>query len=130
MAPLPLHGQVRPIKVEQEAEQLWPQPGHHHEENTPSNLNSTPPILRRRGRKRDAEDEKLDQVMMNNIPINEKRQNELDIELNHSKAWKSLGCEIQNKCANALPFTPSKVEDCLTLLGRMNDQPWLLHLTA
>ena len=70
MAPLPLHGQVRPIKVEQEAEQLWPQPGHHqpgHEENTPSNLNSTPPILRRRGRKRDAEDEKLDQVMMNNI---------------------------------------------------------------
>ena len=64
MAPLPLHGQVRPIKVEQEPEQLWPQAGHHHEtENTQSSLNSTPPILRRRGRKRDAEDEKLDQVI-------------------------------------------------------------------
>ena len=79
MAPLPLHGQVRPIKVEQEAEQLWPQPGHHHEENTPSNLNSTPPILRRRGRKRDAEDEKLDQVMMNNILM---RKDKMSLILN------------------------------------------------
>lgn len=77
MAPLPLHGQVRPIKVEQEPEQLWPQAGHHQEtENTQSSLNSTPPILRRRGRKRDAEDEKLDQVKMSLTVIFEKRQNE------------------------------------------------------
>ena len=25
------------------------------------------------------------------------------------KDWKSLGHEIQNKCVNSLPFTPSKV---------------------
>ena len=57
MAPLPLHGQVRPIKVEQQEQEMWPQG------QDPSSLTSTPPILRRRGRKRDAEDEKLDQVM-------------------------------------------------------------------
>ena len=63
MAPLPLHGQVRPIKVEQEQE-MWPQ-GHQIQdtESQHGNLNSTPPILRRRARKRDAEDEKLDQVI-------------------------------------------------------------------
>ena len=65
VAPLPLHGQVRPIKVEQqeatEATHQWTQQ-QPHDENHPSNLSSTPPILRRRGRKRDAEDDKLDQV--------------------------------------------------------------------
>ena len=81
MAPLPLHGQVRPIKVEQEPEQLWPQAGHHQEtENTQSSLNSTPPILRRRGRKRDAEDEKLDQVKKRFQYILEKRQMSLYID--------------------------------------------------
>ena len=58
MAPLPLHGQVRPIKVEQEQEQtVWSPMEHHHD-----SLSSTPPILRRRARKRDLEEEKLDQV--------------------------------------------------------------------
>ena len=63
VAPLPLHGQVRPIKVEQDQDPgLWS--GHHtvNDENHPSNLSSTPPILRRRNRKREAEDDKLDQV--------------------------------------------------------------------
>jgi len=62
VAPLPLHGQVRPIKVEQVEPEAW----HHssmevNDEHHPSNLSSTPPILRRRGRKRDAEEERLDQ---------------------------------------------------------------------
>jgi len=60
VAPLPLHGQVRPIKVEAGAEQEAWQP---HDDQHPSNLSSTPPILRRRGRKRDAEEEKLDQFL-------------------------------------------------------------------
>lgn len=54
VAPLPLHGQVRPIKVEQP--DTWGQ-----EER---DLTSTPPILRRRGRKREAgEDERMDQFL-------------------------------------------------------------------
>ena len=60
VAPLPLHGQVRPIKVEQESGEM-----HHwqmHDENHPHNLSSTPPILRRKGRKRDAEEERIEQV--------------------------------------------------------------------
>merc|ERR1719323_60673 len=64
VAPLPLHGQVRPIKVEQEQDPgLWS--GHQtvNDENHPSNLSSTPPILRRRNRKREAEDDKLDQFL-------------------------------------------------------------------
>ena len=59
VAPLPLHGQVRPIKVEQESSD------HHwqlQDENHPNNLSSTPPILRRKGRKRDAEEERIEQV--------------------------------------------------------------------
>jgi len=64
VAPLPLHGQVRPIKVEQVEPEAW----HHssmevNDEHHPSNLSSTPPILRRRGRKRDAEEERLDQFL-------------------------------------------------------------------
>ena len=64
VAPLPLHGQVRPIKVEQQEASEANQWTQHqpHDENHPSNLSSTPPILRRRGRKRDAEDDKIDQV--------------------------------------------------------------------
>ena len=53
MAPLPLHGQVRPIKVEQESSEMHWQI---QDENHPNNLSSTPPILRRKGRKRDAEE--------------------------------------------------------------------------
>jgi len=48
--------------VEQEQE-MWPQGQQIHHESQQSNLNSTPPILRRRARKRDAEDEKLDQFL-------------------------------------------------------------------
>ena len=59
VAPLPLHGQVRPIKVEQEnSEMHW----QIQDENHPNNLSSTPPILRRKGRKRDAEEERIEQV--------------------------------------------------------------------
>jgi len=58
VAPLPLHGQVRPVKVEPE----WStEPAN--ESQHPSNLTSTPPILRRRGRKREVEEEKLDQFL-------------------------------------------------------------------
>ena len=59
MAPLPLHGQVRPIKVEQESSEMHWQI---QDENHPNNLSSTPPILRRKGRKRDAEEERIEQV--------------------------------------------------------------------
>ena len=59
VAPLPLHGQVRPIKVEQESSELHWQI---QDENHPNNLSSTPPILRRKGRKRDAEEERIEQV--------------------------------------------------------------------
>ena len=70
MAPFPLHGQVRPIKVEQVEPEAW----HHssmevNDEHHPSNLSSTPPILRRRGRKRDAEEERLDQVIVKSCNI-------------------------------------------------------------
>jgi hypothetical protein len=51
VAPLPLHGQVRPVKVEPE----WNTEGD-------SGIASTPPILRRRGRKREPDEERLDQV--------------------------------------------------------------------
>ena len=49
-------------------EQVEPETWHHssmevNDEHHPSNLSSTPPILRRRGRKRDAEEERLDQVI-------------------------------------------------------------------
>merc|ERR1712012_1015171 len=65
VAPLPLHGQVRPIKVEQQEASEANQWTQHqpHDENHPSNLSSTPPILRRRGRKRDVEDDKIDQFL-------------------------------------------------------------------
>jgi len=58
VAPLPLHGQVRPVKVEPEWSSEPANDSQH-----PSNLSSTPPILRRRGRKRDADEEKLDQFL-------------------------------------------------------------------
>ena len=62
VAPLPLHGQVRPVKVEPE----WStEPAN--ESQHPSNLTSTPPILRRRGRKREVEEEKLDQVELYSV---------------------------------------------------------------
>ena len=102
VAPLPLHGQVRPIKVEAGAEQEAWQP---HDDQHPSNLSSTPPILRRRGRKRDAEEEKLDQV---NIVATIYSYS--DFIIMNLKAWKHLGSEIQNKCLNTMPFTPSKVQ--------------------
>ena len=60
VAPLPLHGQVRPVKVEPEWNNEAANESQH-----PSNLTSTPPILRRRGRKREVEEEKLDQVSQN-----------------------------------------------------------------
>jgi myb proto-oncogene protein len=58
VAPLPLHGQVRPVKVEPE----W-QNEHSNDSQHPSNLSTTPPILRRRGRKREADEERLDQFL-------------------------------------------------------------------
>ncbi len=48
VTPLPLHGQVRPIKVEQQ-EQEW----------ADTTLSTTPPILRRRARKREADDSEV-----------------------------------------------------------------------
>ena len=57
VAPLPLHGQVRPVKVEPEWNNEPANDSQH-----PTNISSTPPILRRRGRKREAEEERLDQV--------------------------------------------------------------------
>ena len=115
MAPLPLHGQVRPIKVEHDHD--WGHQQAANDENHPSNLSSTPPILRRRNRKRDAEEEKLDQVTI--------QLSALAINFNkiQRKDWRTLGTEIQNKCLNSLPFTPSKVRnrtrnlalDCTTM---------------
>merc|ERR1719278_716202 len=58
VAPLPLHGQVRPVKVEPEWNNEAANESQH-----PSNLTSTPPILRRRGRKREVEEEELDQFL-------------------------------------------------------------------
>lgn len=58
VAPLPLHGQVRPVKVEPE----WNNDAANDSQHA-TNLSSTPPILRRRGRKREAEEERLDQVL-------------------------------------------------------------------
>jgi len=58
VAPLPLHGQVRPVKVEPEWHSEQSNDSQH-----PTNLSTTPPILRRRGRKREADEERLDQFL-------------------------------------------------------------------
>jgi hypothetical protein len=52
VTPLPLHGQVRPIKVEQQeqGEGGW---------GADTALSTTPPILRRRARKREADDSEV-----------------------------------------------------------------------
>ena len=76
VAPLPLHGQVRPVKVEPE----WSnEPAN--ESQHPSNLTSTPPILRRRGRKREVEEEKLDQVSLKLPLIIQSHQQETAIDV-------------------------------------------------
>ena len=110
MAPLPLHGQVRPIKVEQVEPEGW----HHssmevNDEHHPSNLSSTPPILRRRGRKRDADEERLDQVTSilcllwgrSNFGKQEWR---IDSNLVYSP--------FKSTPVKELPFSPSEVEHC------------------
>ena len=58
MTPLPLHGQVRPIKVEQGGEGGWSSSSldTSHEAILSS---TTPPILRRRPRKREADDNEV-----------------------------------------------------------------------
>ena len=48
VSPLPLHGQVRPIKVEQDT---W-----HHNSTDEHNISSTPILIRRRARKREADE--------------------------------------------------------------------------
>lgn len=53
MTPLPLHGQVRPIKVEQQ--DTWNSIDSN-EDQSAHNVSSTPPILRRRPRKRESDD--------------------------------------------------------------------------
>lgn len=55
MTPLPLHGQVRPIKVEQDT---WTSLDSN-DEHSSHNISSTPPILRRKARKREAEDHEV-----------------------------------------------------------------------
>ena len=48
VSPLPLHGQVKPIKVEQDT---W-----HHNSTDDHNISSTPILIRRRARKREADE--------------------------------------------------------------------------
>ena len=55
VTPLPLHGQVRPIKVEQDT---WNSMDSN-DEHSSHNISSTPPILRRRARKREADDHEV-----------------------------------------------------------------------
>jgi hypothetical protein len=53
VTPLPLHGQVRPIKVEQQEQEGGGGWG------ADTTLSTTPPILRRRARKREADDSEV-----------------------------------------------------------------------
>ena len=55
VTPLPLHGQVRPIKVEQDT---WNSMDSN-DEHSSHNISSTPPILRPKARKREAGDHEV-----------------------------------------------------------------------
>ena len=91
------------------------------DEHHPSNLSSTPPILRRRGRKRENDEEQLDQVMMTRPNFRSSRDN-------GTKAleWR-LDSDYSTTPVKELPFSPSEV-DLMKAFNVLNAAFNALHL--